>query len=894
MKNSYFMGCLLLAAASVPTMQADVTYTCTAGKNFGQGEGIDKMFDGQLNTKYCGNGGDDCWALVEASEAVYVRAYETTTANDSKQSGGRCPRHWALYGTNDPDVAKDASSTGWVTLSDLDNNPYPADLIPKENFYNQRFYCDRSTVGTAYKYFKVHIKKGDSPLQLSEFKILGETKKIVTYEWVQDHSAEGSDKAVDWNLKQKWEGDNLAGKSLVIKASDDQPHYVIKYSFTTHDDNVSPDRAPKTWKLEGSNDLNEWQTIDEVTDGKIANERVKTFDFIPSNHEFACKYLRLTLVAMKGTGWNQVNEFHVIAAEAGHVHDWEVTEQKEPTCVEPGSDIRTCKTCGAQIIKHDLPATGEHKYTESHGHGHNHCSMCGRPDPDYMSANGGFYEPKTADQFIWLGEMLQYNEPVNAIRLTRDVDLTGFTGFGNGEYAVPFKGEFDGRGHRLSNLKIETSEKNTGLFGRVEDAYIHDLGIEGAEVKSDRPNVGIVAGNANNSTINRVAVIGGSKANGYDHVGAIVGNTEGSTTVSNCLSDATVHSTNYQAGGLIGTTNGLTLEKCLFTGKVLNDDRNVGGLVALLDSENSPTVIRNNVSAATLLKANASDGGFEPIINTANRKATYQNNRVAASQLYQVADNEAVTKVWSQPDDEHGLTTADRDMKCLSFYSNTMEWDMKDDWKFIEAGQYPVLAWMEGEAGSQTVSVPEYRFATVVTEAEVTIPEGVNVYIVKVNENSAPAAAANRAPIRVENLELVALNGVIPANTPVLITAKSKGEYTFVHGVEYGNEVGENHLKIAGENETANGTHFTIGLKGNIVGFSKVAESETLPAGSVYLSAPNASKDFYPLFDLTDTGVESVAADSDESEIIYNLAGQRLNGKQKGIIIVNGKKVLNK
>ena len=892
MKNSYFMGCLLLAAAAVPTMQAEVTYTCTAGKDFNGGEGIDKMFDGRLDTKYCGNGGDDCWALVEASEAVYVRAYETTTANDSKKFGGRCPRHWALYGTNDPEVAKDASSTGWVTLSDLDNNPYPADLIPQENFYNQRFYCDRSTVGTAYKYFKVHIKAGDSPLQLSEFKILGETKKIVTYDWVKEHSADGSDKAVDWSLKQKWEGNNLAGKSLVLKASDDQPHYVIKYSFTTHDDNVSPDRAPKTWKLEGSNDLNEWQTIDEVTDGKIANERVKTFDFIPSNPELACKYLRLTLVAMKGTDWNQVNEFHVIAAEAGHEHVWEVTEKKEPTCVEPGSDIRTCKTCGAQIIKHDLPATGEHKYTESHGHGHNHCSMCGRPDPNYMTAKDDVYEPTNADQFIWLGEMLQYNEPVNAIRLTQDVDLTGFTGFGNGEYAVPFKGEFDGRGYRLSNLKIETSEKNTGLFGRVEDANIHDLGIEGAEVKSDRPNVGIVAGNANNSTINRVAVIGGSKANGYDHVGAIVGNTEGSTTVSNCLSDATVHSTNYQAGGLIGTTNGLTLEKCLFTGKVLNDVMNVGGLVALLDSENSPTEIRNNISAATLLKANA--GALKPIIITANRKATYKNNRVAASQLYQEGEKEAETKVWTLPDDEHGLTTADRDMKCLSFYSNTMEWDMKNDWKFVEAGQYPVLAWMEGEAGSQTVSVPEYLFATVVTEAEVTIPEGVDVYIVKVNENSAPAAAANRAPIHDANLELVALTGVIPANTPVLIRAR-EGVYTFNHHVEYGSEVGENHLAIAGDNETADGTHFTIGLNGKNVGFSRVQAGETLPVGSVYLRVPNATtKDFYPLFDLTDTGVESVAADSDESEIIYNLAGQRLNGKQKGIIIVNGKKVLNK
>ncbi len=886
------LACLFLAAAVVPQLNAEVTYTCTAGLKFGENEGIDKMFDNNTDTKYCGGAGDDCWALVTASEPVYVRAYETTTANDNEQSGGRCARHWAVYGTNDETVAADANSEDWVTLSDLDNEPWPADLMPSKNFYTQRFYCDKGTVGTAYKYFKVHIKKGDTPFQLSEFKILGETTPIVTYDWQENLSAPGSDKAVDWGLKgnQKWEGQTaLVGKSLVIKTNDDKAHAVIKYSLTTHDDNKSPNRAPKSWIIEGSDDLTEWVTIDEVTDGGIPDERVKTVDFTPSNTTLACKYIKLTLTSMKGNGYQQLGEFHVVASPEIHEHSWELTDGKDATCVEAGGGVYTCSVCGAKKLVENQPATGEHKYIETEGHDHKNCSMCGRPDPEYMSAVDGFYQPTTADHFAWLAEMMQLGETVN-IRLTQNVDLTGFTGFGNGNEAVPFKGEFDGAGFWLQNLTIDVEENNVGLFGKVEDANIHDLGLENAYVKSNRPNVGVLAGNVNNTTINRVAVMT-SEAHGYDHVGALVGNTEGNTTISNCMSDITVHSTTYQAGGLVGTTNGLLLEKCLFTGQVLNDRDNASGLVALIDSEKSPTIIRNNISAASLLKAN--NDGQRPIINTGGRQATYENNRVAASQLYQKGSDEPLTKEWTDADDENGLTTADRDMKCLSFYTDQMSWNMNQDWKFIEAGMYPVLAWMEGEADSQTVSVPDTRHVTVVAQADINIPEGVEVYAVQVADDNTPQVLADDTQTIDEAIKLVLLSGTIPANTPILVKA-DEGEYTFNHHVEYGDEVGENHLSVATEPVTADGTHFTLETVSKKVGFSKVNEGDVIPTGNVYLSIPNPTKDFYTIHDTTLTGVESVAIPSEDGpETIYNLAGQRINRMQKGINIINGKKILN-
>ena len=42
------------------------------------------------------------------------------------------------------------------------------------------------------------------------------------------------------------------------------------------------------------------------------------------------------------------------------------------------------------------------------------------------------------------------------------------------------------------------------------------------------------------------------------------------------------------------------------------------------------------------------------------------------------------------------------------------------------------------------------------------------------------------------------------------------------------------------------------------------------------------------------TGISGVTEDSEDSEIIYNLAGQRVGKNYKGIVIKNGKKVVIK
>ena len=309
---------LFAALTMAATVSAQVTYTCTAGAKYGEGEGIDKLFDNNVDTKYCGDSGNGIFALFTASEPVYVWGYEMTTANDN-EAYDRCVGKWQLFGTNDATVGANPDAEGWVALSDLGRN----EMVQRKNFYTQRFFCEKG-VNKSFKYFKVVLNERkkyrendtdryDGTIQLSEFKLLAEVNRVVNYKW-KASSQDNSKKAVDLLLGQKWEGSNLAGNWVTIETGDGQPYAVKSYSFSTHDDGSWHDRAPKSWKIEGSNDNTNWTLIDQVVDDdEIQNANYTTFEFVPANQTDKFRYIKLTLNAMKGTGWTQVGEFHVLS-----------------------------------------------------------------------------------------------------------------------------------------------------------------------------------------------------------------------------------------------------------------------------------------------------------------------------------------------------------------------------------------------------------------------------------------------------------------------------------------------------------------------------------------------------------------------------------------------------
>ncbi|MCQ2415743.1 MAG: hypothetical protein MJ063_06865 [Lachnospiraceae bacterium] len=135
--------------------------------------------------------------------------------------------------------------------------------------------------------------------------------------------------------------------------------------------------------------------------------------------------------------------------------------------------------------------------------------------------------------------------------LSADIDLTGAgwwhpIGFYKNEagtadkYSAPFSGHFDGLGHTISGLNINSAKELvlTGLFGYVNDAEIVNLTVESDGILG-YSELGILAAKAAGETdIKNVAVSGYVQGHSYlsvtPSIGGIVGAMEGSVVIEDC------------------------------------------------------------------------------------------------------------------------------------------------------------------------------------------------------------------------------------------------------------------------------------------------------------------------------------------------------------------------
>ena len=100
-----------------------------------------------------------------------------------------------------------------------------------------------------------------------------------------------------------------------------------------------------------------------------------------------------------------------------------------------------------------------------------------------------------------------------------------------------------------------------------------------------------------------------------------------------------------------------------------------------------------------------------------------------------------------------------------------------------------------------------------------------------------------------------------------------------------------NDLKAATEEVTADGSQYILAELEDKVGFAKATPETKIAAGKGYLVISAAVKAFYP-FDEDATGINELKDAKDLNDVIYDLSGRRVNKAQKGIYIINGKKVL--
>ena len=131
----------------------------------------------------------------------------------------------------------------------------------------------------------------------------------------------------------------------------------------------------------------------------------------------------------------------------------------------------------------------------------------------------------------------------------------------------------------------------------------------------------------------------------------------------------------------------------------------------------------------------------------------------------------------------------------------------------------------------------------------------------------------------------------LPAGEAVVIEAAGVSKYSF-EVITGATSPTNNDLQVSDGTIKGNGSIYVLANKNGKVGFYKLADDVTVPAGKGYLEIAAGAPDFIGFGGET-TGIETAKTVKANGEY-YNLAGQRVAQPTKGLYIVNGKKVVIK
>ena len=208
-------------------------------------------------------------------------------------------------------------------------------------------------------------------------------------------------------------------------------------------------------------------------------------------------------------------------------------------------------------------------------------------------------------------------------KLTDDIDLstvgkwTPIGAYSSYSSYVAYGGTFDGNGHTIKGLSIETTAAYQALIGYAKGCTVLDLTVEGTVTVTgtSSPYAAGIIGSGSDVTLERctnrvnvtttqkgyaggvAAYLSKSMVNGCrnegkisgcgDYVGGIVANATGAK-IEGCLNTGEIADTgksdsfNYGVGGVAGSVSSTALERCGNTGAVTSTLKRTGGVVGSL------------------------------------------------------------------------------------------------------------------------------------------------------------------------------------------------------------------------------------------------------------------------------------------------------------------------
>ena len=454
--------------------------------------------------------------------------------------------------------------------------------------------------------------------------------------------------------------------------------------------------------------------------------------------------------------------------------------------------------------------------------------MCG------VCYNALFEEPSLVDGFYELknpGNVEWFGESVKAGNLTINGKLMNDIDFLNRE-------------NLHSPIGPTTANKFNGTFDG-QGFRIKNMIIE-RPTESNIGFFGFLRGNNANTTVRNLIIDASCSIHAYNRVGGVTGSYQngGNTiTIENVINEATITAEHQDAAGIIGGHEGgdptIIIKNVLNTGTITakNSAPYAGGLCCYL-GVSGDSKIENFVNLGIVNGHNGGNIGRYNIGNVTN-----------LIDLSETTDKTQGT--------DSGLTTDDISNGKLAY---TVGWG-----QLLGTDEYPTPL-----NDAEVSYVGDAGYATLYDATTGYELNGdVKAYVAVLNKTW---------------LDLTSVENV-PAGTPVIL----KGGFYNKIAADLPALNIANDLKGTDTETEADGTMYVLAMKNDQIGFYKATGS--IDAGKAYYQSTSGAKAFF-FSDDDATGIVSPIVETEEGTSIYNIAGQRLQKMQKGINIINGKKVL--
>ena len=274
------------------------------------------------------------------------------------------------------------------------------------------------------------------------------------------------------------------------------------------------------------------------------------------------------------------------------------------------------------------------------------------------------------------------------------------------------------------------------------------------------------------------------------------------------------------------------------------------GIIAA-NEENLASVFTINVANKTLKSASGNYIGVSSNSNGLNQDATSK-----------------YTNSFAIDEDGNAVIEALFDKSTMSLRYNVGSGQTRFRY-YKDSGQKAIQLYRLVKTLDVTVSEAEWK--TYIPKYNVVVPDDLLAYTVTVNGNTAQLTTAT----------------TIPAGTPVLLNGEA-GTHSLTVTKEELPPLAGNELQVS-DADTGNGV-FVLANKENGVGFYKWTGGK-LGAGRVYLNVPSTSRSFISWGEAT--GISNLT-EQKTAETFYDLQGRRVAHPQKGLYIMDGRKVVVK